>query len=143
MSDDHLTRSELIALGRGLVTERLQQAGHSVAPATTNKLDVTTASGRALEVFVSTQRIGGYAVWPKRRFQPAPDRYVAIALLGDGDAPDLYLIPSSAWEQAEPPFKDRDNVGKKSEAEFGVALNRSALPALERYRWDDAALLTP
>jgi hypothetical protein len=35
------------------------------------RLDVETPSGRSLEVFVSTQRLGGYTFWTKRRFQPA------------------------------------------------------------------------
>jgi hypothetical protein len=31
------------------------------------KLEVETPSGRAVELFVSTQRAGGYVFWTKRR----------------------------------------------------------------------------
>jgi hypothetical protein len=143
MSDEHLSRSDLIALGRGLVTDRLRSAGWTVSDHGSGKLAATSPDGRAIELFVSTQRLGGYAVWTKRRFQPSADLYAAIAVLGDGEQPDLYLLHSTEWEHAAPPLTDRDNVGKRSEPEFGVLLSRSNLPALERYRWDDAALLTP
>ncbi len=73
--------------------------------------------------------------WTKRRFQPAGNRFAAIVLLADADHPDLYLVPSIEWRSASPPFTDRDNVGKKSEPEYGVSLARSSLPALQRYLW--------
>jgi hypothetical protein len=144
-SDDRwsqLSRSELIALGRGIVIERLESLGCTVkAPSsrTDSKLEVATASGRSSEVFVSTQRLGGYVFWTKRRLQPARNRFAAIALLADAEDPDLYLVPSTEWRSAVPPLKDRDNVGKRSEPEYGISLARSSLAALERYRWDERA----
>ena len=90
-------------------------------------------------MFVSTQRVG-YVFWTKRRFQPASDRFAAIVLLADEDEPDVYLVPSTEWRTASPQFTDRDNVGKRSEPEYGVSLARWNLPALERFRWDEAAL---
>jgi hypothetical protein len=83
--------------------------------------------------------VGGYVFWTKRRFQPASDRFAAIALLGDGKDPNLYLVPSTEWLTASAPFTNRDNVGKKSEPEFGISLARSSLPALQRYAWTDAS----
>jgi hypothetical protein len=133
-----LTRQELMALGRRIVTERLENLGCTVTPPNSRiggKLDVETPSGRALEVFVSTQRLGGYVFWTKRRFQPASSRFAAIVLLGDADQPGVYLVPSTEWEGASPPLTDRPNIGKRSEPEFGISLARSSLPALERYAW--------
>jgi hypothetical protein len=135
-----LGRQELIALGRTLVTERLESLGCTVQAPTgrgSSKLEVRTPSGRSLEVFVSTQRLGGYVFWTKRRFQPASDRFAAIVLLADAADPELYLVPSTEWQSASPPLRDRPNVGKKSEPEYGISLARSFLPALQRYRWDD------
>jgi len=137
-----LSRQELIALGRTLVTERLEGLGCSVTPPSSRvggKLDVQTPSGRWLEVFVSTQRLGGYVFWTKRRFQPASDRFVAIVLLGDAQDPAVYLLPSTEWRSALPPFTDRDNVGKRSEPEYGISLARSNLQALQQYAWDDSS----
>jgi hypothetical protein len=137
-----LGRSELIALGKTIVTGRLESLGCTVkAPSSplAGKLDVRTPSGRPIEVFVSTQRVGGYVFWTKRRFQPASDRFAAIVLLGDDEDPDVYLVPSTEWHTASPPLKDRDNVGKKSEPEYGISLARSSLPALRRYAWDETS----
>ena len=135
-----LSRQELIGLGRTLVTERLEALGCTVtAPSgrISSKLDVRTPSGRSIEVFVSTQRVGGYVFWTKRRFEPAGNRFAAIVLLADADEPDVYLVPSTEWLTASPPLTDRPNVGKKSEPEYGISVARSSLAALERYRWDE------
>jgi hypothetical protein len=121
------------------VTQRLEDLGCTVTAAgnrSGGKLDVQTPSGRSLEVFVSTQRVGGYVFWTKRRFQPASNRFAAIALLSDAESPTVYLVPSTEWRSASPPLTDRDNVGKQSEPEYGISLARSSLPALEGYVWD-------
>jgi hypothetical protein len=60
-------------------------------------------------------------------------------LLADREDPDLYLVPSTEWRSASPPFTDRDNVGNKSEPEYGISLARSSLPALQRYRWNESS----
>ncbi len=137
-----LSRSERIALGKATVTERLENLGCTVqAPSSLidGKLAVRTPTGRALEVFVSTQRVGGYVFWTKRRLQPASDRFAAIVLLADAEVPAVYLVPSTEWRSAPPPFTDRDNVGKQSEPEYGISLARSSLPALQRYGWDETS----
>jgi hypothetical protein len=124
------------------VTERLESLGCTVTPPsslTGGKLDVRTPSGKSIEVFVSTQRLGGYVFWTKRRFQPASDLAAAVVLLADADDPQLYLVPSTEWRSASPPLKDRPNVGKKSEPEYGISLARASLPALARYEWDQSS----
>ena len=137
-----LSRQELIALGKTIVTERLENLGCTVtAPSSRSggKLDVQSPSGRFVEVFASTQRVGGYVFWTKRRLQPASTRFAVIVLLADAEDPHLYLVPSTEWCNASPPLKDRDNVGKQSEPEYGISLARSSLPALQRYAWDERA----
>ncbi|HET6998760.1 MAG TPA: hypothetical protein VFI03_09230 [Solirubrobacterales bacterium] len=122
-----------------MVTERLESLGCTVTPSGRggSKLEVSTPSGRSIEVFVSTQRLGGYVFWTKRRFQPASDRFAAIALLAEPEEPALYLVPSTEWRNASPPLTNRDNVGKKSEPEYGISLARSSLPSLQQYVWDE------
>jgi hypothetical protein len=137
-----LGRQELVALGRSIVTERLERLGCSVTapyPRTPGRLSVETPSGRALEMFVSTQRVGGYTFWTKRRFEPARHRFAAIVLLADHEDPDVYLVPSTAWRDASPPLTDRPNVGKRSEAEYGISLARSNLASLQRYSWNEVS----
>jgi hypothetical protein len=133
-------RQGLIALGRTIVTERLEKLGCTVTPPSSRiggKLDAETPSGRSVEVFVSTQRLGGYVFWTKRRFQPASNRFAAIVLLADAEDPSVYLVPSIEWRSAAPPLTNRDNIGKRSEPEYGISLARSSLAALQRYAWDD------
>jgi hypothetical protein len=137
-----LSRTELIALGRTIVTERLESLGCTVkAPSSRidSRLEVETRSGKSMEVFVSTQRLGGYVFWTKRRFQPAGNRFAAVVLLADAEDPDVYLVPSTEWLTASSPLTDRDNIGKRSEPEYGISLARSSLVALERYIWDEQA----
>jgi hypothetical protein len=104
-----------------------------------SRLEVATRSGQSIEVFVSTQRLGGYVFWTKRRFQPASNRFAAIVLLTDAEDPEVYLVPSTEWLSASPRLTDRDNIGKRSEPEYGIPLARSSLSALERYAWDAQA----
>jgi hypothetical protein len=135
-----LNRQGLIALGKTIVIERLERLGCTVkAPSSRigGKLEVETPSGRSVEVFVSTQRPGGYVFWTKRRFQPASNRFAALVLLAEAEHPDAYLVPSTEWRNASPPLTDRPNVGKRSEPEYGISLARSSLPALQRYVWDE------
>ena len=106
---------------------------------TGGKLDVETPTGRSVEVFVSTQRLGGYVFWTKRRFTPASNLFAAIVLLADAEDPDVYLVASTEWRNASPPLTDRPNVGKRSEPEYGVSLARSSLPALQRYAWNGSS----
>jgi hypothetical protein len=127
-----LGRRELIALGRATVTHWLEDLGCSV-DASGGPLQVVTPSGRRREVFVSTQRVGGYAFWTKRRLPLAAQRLVAIVVLDGDQEPAVYVVPTSEWHSAQPPLRDRPNVGKKSEPEYGVSLARSSLGALGRY----------
>jgi hypothetical protein len=137
-----LSRSDLIALGRKIVTERLESVGCTVTPPsslTGGHLDVRTPSGHSIEVFVSTQRLGGYVFWTQRRFQIASSRFAAVVLLADEDDPRLYLVPSTEWRNAAPPLKNRPNVGNKSDPEYGISVARASLPALARYEWDESS----
>jgi hypothetical protein len=137
-----LSRSELTALGKTTVRDRLESLGCTVKMPSSlidGRLEVSTPSGRSIEVFVSTQHLGGYAFWTQRRLPIASNRFAAVVLLADADDPSVYLVPSTDWLGASLPLKNRPNVGKKSDPEFGISLARSSLPALSRYSWDEAS----
>ena len=59
------------------------------------RLDAETPSGRSVEVFVSTQRLGAPCSGPSVAFQPASLRFAAIVLLADAEEPYVYLVPST------------------------------------------------
>jgi hypothetical protein len=130
----------LMTAGKDLVTERLEGLGCTVTRSSNpidGKLGVRTSGGRSLEVFVSTQRLGGYAFWTKRRLQPSRHRLAALVLLGDDPQPELYIVPSYDWLRAEPPLTDRDYEGRASDPEYGIDLGPASLPSLRRYAWTD------
>jgi hypothetical protein len=137
--------TELIAFGKDHVTGKLERLGCTVSQPSNprdGKLTVRTGSGRRLEVFVSTQRVSGYAFWTKRRLQPDEHRVAVIVLLGDEPEPTVYVVPSLDWADASPPLTDRDYEGGKSEPEYGIDISRSALTLLRRYAWTDASVQT-
>lgn len=137
-----LKRTDLIMFGKHLVSERLADLGCEVTRAKNprdGRLRVRTPAGRTLEVFVSTQRVGGYAFWTKKRLQPTETRFAALVLFDDLPEPGLYLVPSVEWLDASPPLTDRDYISRASEPEYGIEIGRSALANLGRYRWNEAA----
>lgn len=130
-------RTEIKELGREIVEQGLTQLGCAVdrdRDARSGRMLVRARNSRA-ELYVSTQRVGGYAFWTKRRLEPAVDRYAVLVLLSEGEPPALYCIPTLDWLTPSPPLTDRDYVGQASEPEWGVEVNGAALGALGRYAW--------
>jgi hypothetical protein len=137
-----LGRVDLVSFGKDLVTDRLERLGCTVVRPTNpvdGKLEVGTATGRSVEVFVATQRVGGYAFWTKRRPHPARHRLAVLVLLNQGPEPALYVVPSEDWLEPAPPLTDRDYEGRASEPEYGIEIGRSSLPRLRRYAWTETA----
>jgi hypothetical protein len=117
-----LSRTELIALGRAIVIERLENLGCTVQTPSSRsggKLDVETPSGRSREVFVSTSTRGRLRFLDQAAISPRGHPFAAIALLAEAQQPDVYLVPSTEWRNASPPLKDRDNVGKAASRNMG------------------------
>lgn len=72
-------------------------------------------------VQVKSIRGSGYAFMKKRLFSLAPSRLVVLAIFGEIEVPDLYLIPSTTWRSPDKCFVSRDfGPGRKSEPEWGV-----------------------
>jgi len=133
--------TELITFGKTIVTDKLERLGCMVTPPSSSrdgKLAVRTPAGRRLEVFVSTQRVGGYVFWTKRRLQPSEHRFAVLVLLGQEPEPSVYIVPTLDWVDASPPLTDRDYEGRKSEPEYGIDITASSVPSLRRYAWTDA-----
>ena len=60
--------------------------------------------------------------------------FLFLLLLADGEHPDMYLIPASAWRQESRAFVSHDYEGKKSKPEYGVNISKKNMPELEKYR---------
>ena len=72
----------------------------------------------------------------KDKFPLRPDRIAAVVVLLEDQPPDLYLIPSPAWELPNALLVSRDYEGKQSKPEWGLNLSAKNLPLLANFRFD-------
>lgn len=92
--------------------------------------DIQVKSARLLKT-------GNYIFMQKAKFQPCGNLYAAIVLFTDGHAPDLYLIPSTAWLIPDALCRDRDYEGKKSKPEYGLNISARNMPLLAEYSFSN------
>lgn len=63
--------------------------------------------------------------------------YLILIILKDGEHPDMYMIPASAWNNKESKLLVYHAYeGKKSAPEYGVNLSARNQPELEQYKLD-------
>jgi hypothetical protein len=77
----------------------------------------------------------GYVFMEKKKFVLKETLYLAFGLLFDGEAPNLYLIPSAVWNIPSGMFVSRDYEGKKSKPEWGMRVSKKNMPALQPYQF--------
>lgn len=88
-----------------------------------------------LKFQVKALRSLSYVFMPKKYFDIEDDAlFLFLILLVDGNHPDMYLIPTSAWRQKNRVFVSHDYEGLKSEPEYGVNISKRNMPELEKYR---------
>jgi hypothetical protein len=92
-----------------------------------------------VDVQVKAVRGFNYVFMRKRHFKLRPNLFLALVLLHEGSAPQLFLIPAEAWRNCNGLFVSRDYVGKKSEEEWGLNLSRRNLPLLRPYEFHESA----
>ena len=78
-------------------------------------------------------------VFMEKKYFDAEDgaMYLVLILLIEGEEPDLYVIPASAWRRESPVFVSYDYEGKKSRPDYTVNVSRKNLPELEKYRLEN------
>jgi hypothetical protein len=74
----------------------------------------------------------------KTVFPLSDQRLLALVLLAADKAPDLYLIPATAWSTPNALLVDRNYPGLKSKPEWGIQLSKRSVPILEKYRFADS-----
>lgn len=95
-------------------------------------------SDRYYDVQVKSSRKLNYIFFPKGKFDLRDNLLAAVVLFIASEAPQLYLIPSTAWCEPNALFVSRDYEGKKSKPEWGLNLSRKNLPLLARFSFDMA-----
>jgi len=94
--------------------------------------------GSFYEFQVKASRNLNYIFFPKATFPLKSNLFGAIVLFLEGKVPQLYIIPSAAWQMPNELLKDHkfDKEGQKSKPEWGVNLSIRNLPLLEHYAFD-------
>ncbi len=94
-------------------------------------------SGPYIEIQVKSLRGLGYVYLTKAKFALSDNLHLALVLFADGKQPDLYLIPSRAWESPNALVVSRDyGEGLTSDPEWGLNLSSKNMAALEPYRFE-------
>ena len=63
--------------------------------------------------------------------------FLILILLLDGEEPDMYVIPASAWRRESRVFVSHDYEGKRSKPDYTVNVSRKNMPELEKYRLEN------
>lgn len=92
--------------------------------------------GRFIEVQVKSIRSTNYVFMHKTKFPIHVDNYLALASLLEGQPPQLFLIPSTAWASPNNMFVDRNYDGLKSKPEWGLVLSEKRLKELDQYNFE-------
>jgi hypothetical protein len=93
-------------------------------------------NGPFFEIQVKSLRSTGYVFMQKTKFSPSEHLYLALGLLFEAQAPQLFLIPSTVWRSPDSVFVDRDYEGLKSKPEWGLNISQKNMPALESYLFE-------
>lgn len=76
-----------------------------------------------------------YVFMKKEHFDIEDDSlFLFLILLKDGEHPEEYIIPTSAWRQESSMFVYHAYEGKKSKPEYGINLSKKNMAELENYR---------
>lgn len=95
--------------------------------------------GPFIEVQVKSLRSTGYVFMQKTKFAPRENLYLALGLLFEEQAPQLFLIPSTVWRSPDAVFVERNYDGLKSKPEWGLNISQKNMPALEPYLFERTA----
>ena len=96
-------------------------------------------SGPFLTVQVKSITLGGYVFLLKDKFPLADNQLLALAVMREGEPPELFVIPATVWETPNHLFVSRDYEGKESDPEWGITTSPKNIKALSPFRFDRVA----
>ena len=96
-----------------------------------------------LTIQVKSVRGMNYVFMQKDKFDLSPTCFLSLVIFTQGQAPDLYLIPSERWLTADAVFVSRDYEDSKSAPEWGINLSAKNLPEVEPFRFDEQVAALP
>ena len=102
---------------------------------------VKDKNGRFCEIQVKSLRGKGYVFMPKSKFDISnKNLYLTLLIFEHGKLPDIFLIPSQAWEVPNDVFVDRkyDKPGQTSKPEYGINFSRRNYEILEIFNFEES-----
>lgn len=99
---------------------------------------VRLSNNRYYDIQVKSIRGLNYIFFPKDKFDLRDNLLAVVVIFIEGKAPQLYLIPSTAWSEPNALLVSRDYEGKKSKPEWGLNLSQKNLPLLAEFSFDKA-----
>lgn len=96
-------------------------------------------NGEFIELQVKSIRQTNYIFMQKEKWNINNSRtYLALLLFEDAKLPDVFLIPSTAWQTPNELFCDKDYEGLKSKPEYGINLSKKNMLLLDYYKFEIA-----
>jgi len=88
------------------------------------------------EIQVKSCRNYSYVFMTKEKMPISDTRLICYLHFENGKMPDLYVIPSKAWENPNAVLVDRpyDKPNQKSAPEWGINISKTKIALLEPYR---------
>ncbi|WP_242865248.1 DUF4365 domain-containing protein [Clostridium sp. ATCC 25772] len=102
---------------------------------------VKDKKGRFCEIQVKSKTEKGYVFMQKSKFDISnKNLYLTLLVFQDGKSPDIFLIPSEAWEVPNEVFVDRpyDKPGQKSAPEYGINISQRNYDILEIFKFEES-----
>ena len=127
---EYYAKMALISYGVNIYTAEIDDHG----------IDFIAESGNGFLKFQvkGTRESSHYVFMRKEYFDIEDDAmFLFLLLLVDGEHPDMYIIPASAWRQESSVFVSHDYVGKQSQPEYGVNISKKNMPELGKYRLEN------
>ena len=135
---EYFVKMEFTRYGFDVYTAEVDDKGIDFVVRKEHGIEDSGTEYRYYDVQVKSTRGMNYVFLQQSKFRLRKNLLAALALFGTGRWPDLYLIPSTAWEAPNALFVERAYEGLKSKPEWGLNLSRRNLPLLEPYRFERA-----
>jgi hypothetical protein len=95
------------------------------------------SSQRYYDIQVKSSRGLNYIFFPKSKFTLRDNLFAAVILFMPFKAPQLFLIPATAWLSPNACLVSRDYEGLRSLPEWGLNISARTYPILAQYVFDD------
>ncbi len=96
-----------------------------------------TKGGGFLEIQVKAIRQTNYVFMRKDKWNiDDTNLYLILLLFDDNKLPNVFMIPTKAWQNPNELFCEKNYVGLKSKPEYGINISKKNMPLLSEYEID-------